>query len=218
LRRPARAGGRRLCPGDPATSNGVCRSNYLAKPTTSMEAARLGATTHWRGFAAQSLHMAGCVITDAIRDCHQGATILWSGLGPAIHASFRLTERLAKTRVPGTSPATGSKSAAAGEHLAGLGQAIDALGRPRQRRGYAGQARARRLEIVYCESNKPSCKKIYLDSPCVIARSRRRRSSLDGLGVRTARVCFGALAMRTLGHPRLGSSWPRRKSESSVWV
>src|SRR6266849_6510776 len=51
-----------------------------------------------------------------------------------------------------------------------LGPAIHALGRSRQRRGWADQIRARRLEIVSCGSGTSSSfKKIFPGQPCAKA-------------------------------------------------
>src|SRR5271163_1368448 len=52
--------------------------------------------------------------------------------------------------------------------LAGLDPAIHAFGRTKQRRGYAGQARARRLEIVSREPYTSfPCRRNFPGQPCV---------------------------------------------------
>src|SRR5271168_5637593 len=54
--------------------------------------------------------------------------------------------------------------------LAGLDPAIHALGCSKQRRGCAGQARARRSEIVSLESDRSqACRKTFSGQPCAFA-------------------------------------------------
>jgi hypothetical protein len=108
-----------------------------------------------------------------------------------------------------------------------LDPAIHALGCSKQRRGYAGQARARRPEIVSCESDaSQACRKTFPGQPCAFAEmTNQLLTSGDSLAVgllacprarsgRARQVAAALDTRETATRPRsnsFGWCWPPRR-------